>query len=318
MIESPDKYNKVIVICSCIITFCLIGLLFADNNFLKNARNNFASVILSHNFKTVAQVKSRYNAHIQNDKERPVRILIVPGHEPDFGGTEYATLKERDLTVELADNLRDLLSKNSHYEVFVTRDSEGWTENFSKYFADLSLISEWRDAYVNDFSRLISIGQVEKTFATVKHNKAPTNVALRLYGINKWANDNDIDVVLHIHFNDNPRTNVSKPGKYSGVSMYIPAEQYGNSDVTKAIAEKVFNQITTYTNASNLPIEADGIIEEPDLIAVGAHNTSDAASLLIEYGYIYEPQFQNPETRSVAMRDLALQTYLGLQDFFRE
>jgi hypothetical protein len=52
------------------------------------------------------------------------------------------------------------------------------------------------------------------------------------------------------------------------------------------------------------------------LIAVGAYNSIDAASMLIEYGYIYEPQFNNPEIYDMAIKDLAFQTYLGLQDFF--
>jgi peptidoglycan hydrolase-like protein with peptidoglycan-binding domain len=38
--------------------------------------------------------------------------------------------------------------------------------------------------------------------------------------------------------------------------------------------------------------------------------------MLIEYGYIYEPQFTSDDTRSIALKDLAYQTYLGLQDFF--
>jgi len=38
--------------------------------------------------------------------------------------------------------------------------------------------------------------------------------------------------------------------------------------------------------------------------------------MLIEYGYIYEPQFADPATRSFALKDLAYQTYLGLEDFF--
>jgi hypothetical protein len=38
--------------------------------------------------------------------------------------------------------------------------------------------------------------------------------------------------------------------------------------------------------------------------------------MLIEYGYIYEPQFNDPNLHDVVMKDLAFQTYLGLQDFF--
>ncbi len=318
MKKSPHQYDVRITLGFFALTFLLIGMTFSNNFLWKDSNENFSAAILSHNFKTIAQVKSRYDAVARNPSEVPVRVLIVAGHEPTFGGTEYRNLKERDMTVQLSENLKKLLEKNRHYQVFVTRDASGWTETFSKYFATLDTISKWRTASVVDFSRLVEIGDIVKTHATVKHNKAPGNVALRLYGINKWANENDIDVVLHLHFNDNPRANTSKPGKYSGVSVYVPATQYGNSTVTKAVAEDVFERLTSYTTVSNLPVEAAGIISEPDLIAIGAHNTADAASLLIEYGYIYEAQFQNKETRDVALRDLALQTYLGLQDFFKE
>ncbi|MDE1971230.1 MAG: hypothetical protein KGI50_06690 [Patescibacteria group bacterium] len=57
-------------------------------------------------------------------------------------------------------------------------------------------------------------------------------------------------------------------------------------------------------------------MDDPELIAIGANNTSDAASMLIEYAYIYEPQLIDPNLRNMAIKDLAFQTYLGLQDFF--
>ena len=38
--------------------------------------------------------------------------------------------------------------------------------------------------------------------------------------------------------------------------------------------------------------------------------------MLIEYDYIYQPQFANAAVRPLALKDLAYQTYLGLQDFF--
>lgn len=65
-----------------------------------------------------------------------------------------------------------------------------------------------------------------------------------------------------------------------------------------------------------MPKETDGIIEEQELIAIGSYNTLDAPSMLIEYGYIYEPQFADKNVRDSTFRDLAFQTYLGIQDFF--
>ncbi len=125
-----------------------------------------------------------------------------------------------------------------------------------------------------------------------------------------------IDVTIHLHLNDYARLSASRPGKYSGFSIYVPVNQYGNSPTTKAVAQNIFNRLAKYNSVSDLSGESTGLVEEPDLIAIGTKNSSNAASLLIEYGYIYEPQFTNPQLCDVALKDLAWQTYLGLQDFF--
>jgi N-acetylmuramoyl-L-alanine amidase len=279
---------------------------------IKDAGIQLASVILSHNFKSVADIKSNYN-----NPKKNVRILIVPGHEPNFGGAEFGGLKERDMTVELGQNLQRILENDSKYDVFISRDSQGWNPIFENYFADhKNEIAEWVKASHEEFSRLVLTGSTTRTYSTVIHNSAPKDVALRLYGLTKWSNENDIDIVIHIHFNDNPRRNVSKPGNYSGFSIYVPAKQYGMSASARKIAESISKRLAKYNPISNHPGEVGGLIDDPELIAVGSNNTADAASMLIEYSYIYEPQLQNPEVRSMAIKDLAFQTYLGLQDFF--
>ena len=41
-------------------------------------------------------------AKINSDYQKQVRILIVPGHQPDTGGTEYNGVYERDVVVDIA------------------------------------------------------------------------------------------------------------------------------------------------------------------------------------------------------------------------
>ena len=60
------------------------------------------------------------------------------------------------------------------------------------------------------------------------------------------------------------------------------------------------------------------MIEDQELIAIGSNASRDGISVLTEYGYIYEPQFANKETRSVALKEAAYQTYLGIKKFFDE
>lgn len=49
---------------------------------------------------------------------------------------------------------------------------------------------------------------------------------------------------------------------------------------------------------------------------MGAYNTLDSAGLLIEYGYVYEPQFTNSNTRKDVLQEMAWQTYLSILDYF--
>ena len=277
------------------------------------AQSNIAAVF-SHNSITVKQLQEKYDA---GPSQQKIRIMLVPGHEPSFGGAEFGDLKEREMTVELAKDLEKLLKNNPHYEVVVSRDEKMWNPDLQNYFNQ-----HWNDiiAFFNDrkeeMLKLVNNGSVAKINNGLNHNAAPQDVALRLYGINKWVNDNKIDIAIHIHFNDYPRKNHKIAGEYSGFSIYVPERQYPNSTTTMVIANSVFKRLAKYNATSNLPNEKSGVIEEQDLIAIGSYNTVDAPSMLIEYGYLYEPQFVDEKIRETTFQDLAFQTYLGLQDFF--
>ena len=273
------------------------------------------AMVLSSRTVTIAELHDKYKT--APTEQSKVRILLVPGHEPGYGGAEYKTIKERELNVELAGYLEELLRGNEHYEVIVARNNTAWNPELLEYFENkwqeiIVFLQEHRDATL----RRVSTGEFTKLKNPVAHNKAPQDVALRLYGINKWVNENDVDIALHIHFNDYPRPNSQVEGKYSGLAIYVPEQQYQNSTTTRAVADAIFNRLLQYGAISNLPIEDEGIIEEQELIAVGSHNTVDAASMLIEFGYIYQPELQTKQMRKLALHELAFQTYSGLQDFF--
>lgn len=71
-----------------------------------------------------------------------------------------------------------------------------------------------------------------------------------------------------------------------------------------------------YFAKSNLPAESSVLIEDQELIAVGSNASRDGVSVLVEYGYIYEPQFSNQGTRDIALKEMAYQTYAGIKKFF--
>lgn len=287
------------------------------NQTLHKVTDQVAAIFLSREPVTVEAMKASYDSLGKAADAPKVRILIVPGHEPDYGGAEYGSLKERHLNVELASNLMNLLRSDGHYEVFTTRYENSWTPEFISYFKrDWDNIKAWQAAHKAETQGLIRVGNFDPISPGVHHNEAPSNIANRLYGINKWANENNMDIVIHVHFNDYPRTDPKSPGKYNGFSIYVPERQYSNSSSTKAIADNVFKRLSKYNPVSNLPAESVGILEDQDLIAVGSFNSLDAASMLIEYSYIYEPQLLDPNVRHTFIKELAYETYLGLTDFF--
>ena len=289
------------------------SILYIDQAF-KYVGNNIATVFLNKSI-TLTQLHDKYNA-VSNVTPK-VRILLVPGHEPNFGGTEYQNLKERDMNVDLALYLKDFFKMNNHYDIVVSRNKTGWNADLQRYFdGHWNEIMSFIKANKGEMLRQVNNGTVMKVRDGVMHNTAPQNVGIRLFGINKWVNENNIDIAIHIHFNDYPRKNIGTPGKYSGFAIYVPEKQFSNSTTTREVANAVFRRLAKYNAISDLPKEDSGVIEEQNLIAIGSYNTLDAPSMLIEYGYIYETQFNDPDIRESILKDLAFQTYLGIQDFF--
>jgi N-acetylmuramoyl-L-alanine amidase len=252
---------------------------------------------------------------IAGEKSGEIKILLVPGHDLDFPGAVYEDITEQEINLELANALKGFLEEENAVKVYITRDSHGYKHEFEKYFEDnVDKINRFRAAYKALNQEQIWSGDMEE-IQGVDHNTVSGEVAYRLYGINKWANDNEIDIVVHVHFNDYPgRRGVG--GKYNGFSIYIPQRNYRNHDSSLYIANKVRDTLNDFVLESNLPVEEDIIIEDTHLIAVGASNTLDSASVLVEYSYIYEPQIVDRRSREIVLREMAYKTYLGLKDVF--
>lgn len=251
--------------------------------------------------------------------KKKLSVLIVPGHEPYFGGAEYLNIKERDLNADLALALAQYLVEDGHFEVSMTRGKDGWNPDLQNYFiTNEEDIKTFVSLQKKEMARLVGEGKIIKVSDAVTHNDAPSDVALRLFGINKWANDRKVDIIIHIHFNDNYPRRTNAPGEHNGFAIYTPEHQYSNSQATNEIAQYIFERLSRMFPISSLPAEDKGIVEEQDLIALGSYNSVDGASMLVEYGYIYEPQFKVVPVRDLIIKELAFQTYLGLVDFFGE
>lgn len=251
---------------------------------------------------------------IKNSKK--IKIVIVPGHKNGTEGALFRNIKESEMNLELSLSLAELLRNEEKFEVITPWDKKGYNPIFSDYFKkEKKSIEEFMNSKKKTTSELMKVGKIKKVEGVI-HNNVSSRTALELYGINKWANENDIDIVLHVHFNDYPTRGYSREGKYSGFAIYVPESQYSNAKSSHKLAEPIYNQLAKFYPRSNYLPEQDGIVEDQKLIAIGAHGTLDSAGLLIEYGYIYEQQFLNEKIRKYILKDLALQTYIGIAKFF--
>jgi N-acetylmuramoyl-L-alanine amidase len=246
-----------------------------------------------------------------------IKILVVPGHDDDVWGTQFKDVKEGVMNAVLAEDLYNFLLKDPRFDVVIARTKDGGYNPIIWDYIDLhrTEIADFISSHRQAMSTALQTGTVQPMVA-VPHNEVKQETGTRLYGINKWANENNVDLVINIHFDDYGGRPWNAAGKYQGLTVYIPDHQYGNARVSAAIGQALFSQLTNYYPKSTFPPEAEGLVEDQDLIATGASNTLNAASVLTEYGYIYESQFLNETIRNKVLKDLAYQTSIGIESFF--
>lgn len=244
-----------------------------------------------------------------------VKILIVPGHEPNAGGAdEFKKIKERDLNLQLSLLLRNDLSQDQKLDVILARDENGWNTDLENYvMTSSSTIMKWVAEMKSDMLAKVDTGEMKLIDPNMKHNPATSSAVLYLYGTNKWLNENDFDLVLHIHFNNNPKIN-GKPN-YRGYCMYIPEHQYSNSSSSRIFANYINEEISKIHKPSNMPQEKDLIIEDQQLIATGNYDTLKIPSVVVEYAYIYEPMMKDETTRNKFIETAASSTATAIENF---
>ncbi|MEI6042381.1 MAG: N-acetylmuramoyl-L-alanine amidase [bacterium] len=245
-----------------------------------------------------------------------IKILIVAGHEPDYGGAIYKTLKERELNLQLAEKIVKNLEKNPRYDVVVSRDDKGWNPELQSYVTDnKETILSWSadKKHVRNF--LTAIGGASVINSKMGHVTANATSSLYLFGINKWANDTKVDMAINIHFNDNLKYK-GKPN-FEGFSIYIPERQYSNFAPSKKFAWGLLDEMLKINRISSMKEESDGIIEDQELIALGVNNTANEPSVIVEYAYIYEKFMQKKKTRDAYINKAASSTVLAINKYFK-
>lgn len=255
---------------------------------------------------------------VEPEADPKIRILLVPGHDDEVWGSRYGNLKEADMNLVLATQIYELLKEDDRFEVFITRDDSGYIPELADYFSENreEIISFKERAKKETQDRIDEGSFVEREDA--QHSVATLDTAVKLYGINKWVNENKMDAVVHVHFNDLYRKNKWSDGRYKGFAIYVPEDQMYNSDISLGLAESVFEKLHTKYIVSNNVQELEGIVPSQRLIALGANGTltETVRSILIEYGYIY--RFKDRTMRHQAYKDMADLTVKGIKDYYFE
>ncbi|MBI3633138.1 MAG: peptidoglycan-binding protein [Candidatus Vogelbacteria bacterium] len=294
------------------VVVALVAVVFNKTNIGNNfsARISSLASLFYGVTSTPEQLRSDYTT-------RKIKILLVPGHDNEFWGTEYQGTKEADLNLAMAEKIRSFFDVDDRFDISITRGIDGNYEPwFVQYVKDHDAeVSSWEQEQKKEFTQALANGFVTREEKVV-HNDAPSSVARYLYAINKYSSENDIDLVLHIHFNDYSGRRQNAEGKYTGFAIYVPEGQFPNASSSTAVAEAIRSRLASYFAGSNMPDESSAVIPDQDLIAVGANGTQKKAALLVEYGYIYESQFSDPAVRDILLTELAGQTYAGVIDFF--
>ncbi len=247
----------------------------------------------------------------------PVKILLVPGHDNAVWGAQYGNIKESDMNLALATRIYNLLKKDKRFEVYITRDSKGYTKKFADFLTQKDEILAFEQSAKKIMLNDIATGNFTQK-ENAPHHNVSEDIALRLYGFNKWVNENKMDAVIHIHFNDYPRKTKWTIGQYKGFTIYVPDPQLANSKESILLAKNIFIQLHKKYAISNWKPEASGLTPDQKLIAIGANNTLKASvrSILIEYSYIYEKKLRIKSTRLATYGDMASRTVMGIKNYF--
>ena len=104
-------------------------------------------------------------------------------------------------------------------------------------------------------------------------------------------------------------------GFNKGFTIFIPDSQLKNASDSRMVGQMLYNELKKkfspqLSSKGELPL-----LEDQNLIALGAYNTLAKPSVLIEYAYIYEKMLQNESERNKTLELMAEQTVSGIKKY---
>lgn len=269
-----------------------------------------AKALLLSSTKSLESILGRYTS-----RSTPVRILIVPGHNSESSGAYAYNTPEANLVANMGERLEALLKQDARVSVTLLRDTKGYREPFASFLTTRANdIATFRENIRRDYAQLMLEGKIPFPSYSPPHGEAKLADALKLHGANLFAYENDADIVIHLHLNDyaGRKTNA---GKYTGYAIYYAGPPLTNAQVSGKLAGAIANRIEKIRTSSNFPSEISGLVPDPELLALGAHGSVDAAAVLVEYGYMSERVFSRAETKNTMADLVAYETARGIEDF---
>jgi N-acetylmuramoyl-L-alanine amidase len=255
----------------------------------------FLAILLFPTF-SFAQI-SFANAREKYQAGQKVKILIIPGHDKKYSGAYFRGISEQEINLELANKIKTELAKDPLVEVVVSRDADGYIKDLQKYFEERkSAIKNFIEVHKKQTAKQKTQDGFELD-AQVPHADALPEVAYQLYGTNKWAAENDFDLIVNVHFNDDTNHAPTEEGDFSGFTIYVPDEKLLNHEEADILGAAIGFRMSQTFPLSNMPLEANiaddgGVVSDFNLIALGSNRTLKIPSVLVEYSYIYEPHIK--------------------------
>lgn len=239
-------------------------------------------------------------------------ILVVAGHTAKTKGAVFGDTTEYELTYDLMNKVKVDL-EGLGFNVTVSHNQGDYSYRFSTYFTEnKDQILQYRKDKLDAFHKQYPLGVVTND---TDHNLASDAGVAQLYGINKWVNENNIDAVVHLHFNDYPGRLDTVPGKHTGFAIFIPLKTNDNFVLSYNLAKKVESRLLEHSSRSTLTSESAGVLES-ELIAVGQANSVQIPAILIENGYIYEQKFTDTKQRPSVLERYSRSIADAIDDFF--
>lgn len=251
--------------------------------------------------------------------ENPIRILVVAGHDRNSIGGMYRGMPEEILTRSLGRRITEALSADPRFSVVTLRDGTtgAYTDFFARYVSEhYEELQRFRDTH--DAIPLPPDANLTEDGTEIHHGHAPSDARLRLYAVNKWAGEHDIGLVLHLHFNDYSRGRIGNrsPGAYKGFALYVPPVESPIAKESIAVANILLKRLGTIAPVSNLDQEKRGIIPDAQLLATYGRGSAIVPNVLIEYGYMYEPQISNRNINTPYFEAMTAHTVRALEEYF--